>query len=140
MFVFPLILLLLLVFALLLFVIILFFFLLFDAFLDLPYVATKRHKIETILKFANIKEGETVVDLGSGDGRLLFASAKKGAKAIGYEINPFLVVLTRIHASLKGLSENIRVYKKNLWQGGLKTKKVIFFFGRKKNNTKNHKF
>src|SRR4030042_5465352 len=143
MFVFPLILLLLLVFALLLFVIILFFFLLFDAFLDLPYVATKRHKIETILKFADIKngrrprgrsglEGETVVDLGSGDGRLLFASAKKGAKAIGYEINPFLVVLTRIHASLKGLSENIRVYKKNLWQADLKSADVIFVYGRKK--------
>jgi len=132
MFVFPLILLLLLVFALLLFVIILFFFLLFDAFLDLPYVATKRHKIETILKFANIKKGETVVDLGSGDGRLLFASAKKGAKVIGYEINPFLVVLTRIHASLKGLSENIRVYKKNLWQADLKVADVIFVYGRKK--------
>ena len=89
------------VFAGLLFVIILFLFLLFDAFLDLPYVATQSRKIEIIMKFAQVKKGETIVDLGSGDGRLLFACAKKGARAIGYEINPLLIFLTLLHAKLK---------------------------------------
>ena len=98
----------------LLFVIILFMFLLFDAFLDLPYVATQRRKIEIIMKFAQVKKGETVVDLGSGDGRLLFACAKKGARAIGYEINPLLIFLTLLHAKLKGFSDNIVVIRKDL--------------------------
>src|SRR3990170_5968369 len=71
-----------------------------DTFLDLPYVATKRDKIETIIKLAQIKPKETVVDLGSGDGRLLFAAVRSGARAIGYEVNPFLILLTQIKAIL----------------------------------------
>ena len=121
-----------LVFAGLLFVIILFLFLLFDAFLDLPYVATQRHKIEVIMKFAQVKKGETVVDLGSGDGRLLFACAKKGARAIGYEINPLLIFLTLLHAKLKGYSDNIVVIRKNLWKADLKVADVVFIYGKRK--------
>ena len=85
----------------------------FDAFLDLPYVATKREKIPTIIKLANIKKAEgpegtrrrdVAIDLGSGDGRLLFAAAKSGAQAIGYEVNPLLVLFTRIKSYLLGYS------------------------------------
>jgi len=122
---------------------ILFMFLLFDAFLDLPYVATQRRIIETIMKFAQVKkgrrpggrsglEGETIVDLGSGDGRLLFASAKKGARAIGYEINPLLIFLTLLHAKLKGLSDNIVVIRRNLWKADLKVADVIFVYAKRK--------
>ncbi len=118
--------------ALILFVLLLFIFLAIDVFLDLPYVATKRERINTIMRLTKIKNGEVVVDLGSGDGRLLFASASKGAKAIGYEINPFLVILTRIHASLKGLSEYIKVYRKNLWEADLAIADIVFVYGRKK--------
>ena len=123
---------LLFVIALLLFVIVVGIFYTVDFFLDLPYVATKREKIETIIKLANIKKGETVVDLGSGDGRLLFASAQHGAKAIGYELNPFLIALTFVHAKLKGLSNQISVERQNLWQADLKVADVVFVYGRKR--------
>ena len=69
---------------LLLLVIVLFFFTVFDLFLELPYVGAKREMVSTIVKLAQIEKGETVVDLGSGDGRLLIAAAKKGAKTICY--------------------------------------------------------
>src|SRR3990167_7688400 len=114
-----------------------------DTFLDLPYVATKRDKIETIIKLAQIKPKETVVDLGSGDGRLLFAAAQKGALAIGYEINPFLVLLTQIKAILfhpRGESSShlggVFVKRQNLWKADLKTADVIFVYGRKKDMQK----
>src|SRR3989338_7970465 len=130
-----------------------------DIFLDLPYVATKGEKIETIIKLAQIKKGETVVDLGSGDGRLLFAAARAGARAIGYEINPFLIVLTRIKSHLLLLrarrsnpstrhsgerSDSIIdsgqarmtgrgvVKRQNLWRADLKIADVIFVYGRRK--------
>lgn len=124
--------LLLIIMMLLLFIIVGFFFFLFDIFLELPYVATKRHKIDTIIKFASIKEGETVVDLGSGDGRLLIASAQKGANAIGYEINPFLIGITLVHAKIKGLADKISVYKSNLWRADLAVADVVFVYGRRK--------
>lgn len=103
-----------------------------DLFLDLPYVATQRHKIETIIKLANIKKGETVVDLGSGDGRLLFAAAEKGAKAVGYELNPFMIALTLIHTKLKGLGNEVWVERKSLWRADLKVADVIFVYSLKK--------
>ncbi|OGD86735.1 hypothetical protein A2870_02750 [Candidatus Curtissbacteria bacterium RIFCSPHIGHO2_01_FULL_41_11] len=124
---------LLIVVFLLLFVILIFLVLSFDIFLELPYVATEHKKIETIIKLAAIKKGETAIDLGSGDGRLLLAAAQKGAIAVGYEVNPFLIAITLIHAKLKGLSENISVYKQNLWNADLKTADVIFVYGRQKN-------
>lgn len=117
--------------ALLLFVIVAGIFYVIDLFLDLPYVGAKHHQIETIIKLANIKKGETVIDLGSGDGRLLFAAAAKGAIAIGYELNPFLVVLSRLHAQLKGLSENVMVHRQNMWQSDLKVANVIFVYSLK---------
>jgi hypothetical protein len=133
--------LLLLVVAFMLLLVILSLFMLgFDLFLDLPYVATERKKIETIIKFANLKKGQTAVDLGSGDGRLLFAAAQKGAKAIGYELNPFLIALTLIHAKLKGLSSEIWIEKVNLWKVDLKVADVIFVYGRKNQMLKFEEF
>ena len=116
----------------LIFIILMFLLFIFDAFLDLPYVATDRKKIKTIVKFAQIKKGQTVVDLGSGDGRLLIASAQLGAKAIGYELNPFLIAITRVHAKIKGLLNNVWVERKNLWKADLKVADVVFVYGRKK--------
>ena len=123
---------LILVAFLLLLVILIAIFFTIDAFLDLPYVATKKEKIETIIKLANIKKRETIVDLGSGDGRLLFAAAEKGARAIGYEINPFLIALTLVHAKLKGVAKRIVIYKQSLWKADLVVADVIFVYGRAK--------
>ncbi|OGD85330.1 hypothetical protein A2164_04510 [Candidatus Curtissbacteria bacterium RBG_13_35_7] len=122
--------------ALLLFVILMGVFYTIDLFLDLPYVGTQHHKIETIIKLAQIKKGETAVDLGSGDGRLLYAAAQKGAKAIGYELNPFLIVITLIHTKLKGLGNEISIERKNLWQADLKVADVIFVYSLKKSIAK----
>lgn len=55
------------------------------------YVPTSEEKIEKMVKLLKIKPGQKVVDLGAGDGRVLVALAKAGAKAYGYEINPYLV-------------------------------------------------
>src|SRR3990167_4130440 len=138
--------------VLLLFIIITFFFFAIDLFLDLPYVATKKDKIETIIKLARIKPKETVVDLGSGDGRLIFAAARAGAHAIGYEINPFLIFFTRIKAYLLSYSSSERsesrsidsrqartinkgvviVKRQNLWKADLAVADVIFVYGRVK--------
>jgi len=109
---------------------------LIDVFLDLPYVATQRHKLDVITKFAGIKKGETVVDLGSGDGRLLFAAANKGAKAIGYEINPFLIAITLIHTKLKGLGNLVWVERESLWKADLAVADVIFVYSLRKHMKK----
>lgn len=129
------------VFIMLLSVLAGFVFFVIDLFLmDLPYVATRKEKISTIIKLAAIKRGETVVDLGAGDGRLLFQSAKKGAYSVGYELNPYLIIFTKVRAKLNGTSQSIKVYKKNLWSADLKVADVIFVYGRKKTMQKFQNF
>lgn len=121
---------------LILFVILIFLTITVSLFLELPYVATTDKRIETIIKFAQIKKNQTVVDLGSGDGRLLVKSAQLGAIAIGYEINPLLILFTKLRAFLRGLSQSVIVNNKSLWNADLKVADVIFVYALKKSMKK----
>jgi hypothetical protein len=60
------------------------------AILGAPYLPVRRADEEAIFKLAELKPGQTLIDLGSGDGRMLTAAAQRGLKAIGYEVNPVL--------------------------------------------------
>ncbi len=92
------------------------------------------------MQFAGIKKGQTVVDLGSGDGRLLVESAARDAFAIGYEINPLLIAITLIHAKLKGVAPNVSVYKSDLWKADLKIADVVFIYAKRKTMPRFEKF
>lgn len=63
-------------------------------FVGAPYVPTKARDLKGILKAAGLRKGDLIVDLGSGDGRLLIEAARSGYRAVGFELNPFLVLLT----------------------------------------------
>lgn len=73
-----------------------------------PFAPTPKAAVDAALDLAEIKQGDVLIDIGAGDGRVLVAAAKRGAKVIGYELSPFLwllalVTLWRNHvkASLK---------------------------------------
>jgi SAM-dependent methyltransferase len=54
-----------------------------------PYVPTPQAVVDRMLELAQVKKGDVVYDLGSGDGRIVVTAAKKyGIKAIGFEIDP----------------------------------------------------
>jgi tRNA G37 N-methylase Trm5 len=54
-----------------------------------PYVPTPQEVVDRMLELAQVKKGDVVYDLGSGDGRIVVTAAKKyGVKAIGFEIDP----------------------------------------------------
>jgi hypothetical protein len=54
-----------------------------------PYVPTPQEVVERMLTLAQVKKGDIVYDLGSGDGRIVVTAAKKyGVKAVGFEIDP----------------------------------------------------
>jgi tRNA G37 N-methylase Trm5 len=55
---------------------------------DLIYVPTPDDVVEEMLDVAKVKKGDVVYDLGCGDGRIVVAAAKRGAKASGWDINP----------------------------------------------------
>ena len=60
-----------------------------------PFVPSPQDVVDKMIELAGVKKGDTVYDLGSGDGRIVIAAAKKGAKAVGFEIDPDLVKESR---------------------------------------------
>lgn len=56
-----------------------------------PFVPSTQKTSECMIALSGCKAGENIIDLGSGDGRLVRLAAAKGAHALGVEINPFLV-------------------------------------------------
>lgn len=65
-------------------------------FVGPPYLPTMRKQTDAALKLLDLKEGETLLELGSGDGRVMLAAAKRGYKVIGIELNPFLILVAWI--------------------------------------------
>ncbi len=61
-----------------------------------PYLPTKKKQMHEALDLLNLKAGQTVLELGSGDGSFLVIAAKRGYKAVGYELNPLLVVVCKL--------------------------------------------
>ena len=93
-----------------------------------PYEPTHKKQLKQILKFANIKKNDKIVDLGSGDGRLVIEFAKKGSNAYGFEINPFLVLFSRIKIKKLGLEKNATIYWKSFWKADLSKYNIIVLF------------
>lgn len=75
-----------------------------------PYVASPQHVVDLMLEMAKIKPGETVYDLGCGDGRILVPVVERyKAKAIGVEISPKLAEQATVRVKKAGISDNARV-------------------------------
>lgn len=86
-------------------------------------------KVKTMLRLADIKKGDKVVDLGSGDGRLVVEAAKLGAFAHGVEINPGLVFYSLVNIAKNGVSDNAKVSWKSLYKMDFSKYNVIFVAG-----------
>jgi hypothetical protein len=61
-----------------------------------PYVPTHRPAVQEALDMLDLPKGSTIVDLGSGDGVVLKAAARRGYRAVGYELNPILCVVSYV--------------------------------------------
>lgn len=94
-----------------------------------PYLPTKREGIEAMLELAEISPGLRVVDLGSGDGRLVIAFAKRGAIAHGFELNPLLVWLSRWRLRRYGVADRGKIVLADIWRADLSLYEVVVVFG-----------
>jgi len=92
-----------------------------------PWLPLRRRDIPDGFALIDITSADTVIDLGSGDGRLLVEAAKRGATVIGYELNPFLVWWSQ--SKLLPYGNRATVYRKNLLDADLSQATVIYIFG-----------
>jgi predicted RNA methylase len=86
----------------------------FVAFTGAPYVPSKRRDVAKAFdELYPLTSKDVLVDIGSGDGIVLRMASKYGAKAIGYEIHPVLVLVSRL---LSRRDKNVRVRLANFWR------------------------
>jgi SAM-dependent methyltransferase len=85
--------------------------------LDTPYVPTPQVVVDRMLELARVNAGETVIDLGSGDGRIMIEAASKyGARGFGVEIDPRLVKLSNERAAKAGVAERVKFLQQDLFK------------------------
>ncbi len=112
-----------------LFVFFLIFFIL-PLFFGAPYDVSRKKALKNIIKLTNPKKGDRIAELGSGDGRVCITLAKKNKKALihGFEINPFLVWISRKKIRKLKLENQIKIYWKNFWLVNLSSYNKIILF------------
>lgn len=91
-------------------------FMLLAVLIGAPLVPSKQKTTERMVGLLNLKPGQCLYDLGSGDGRVLIAAAKKRISGIGIEINPYAIIWSYIRALLTGQLTRIRVKWGSYWQ------------------------
>ena len=82
---------------------------------DTPYVPTPQDVVERMLDMANVKPGEYLIDLGSGDGRIVVTAAQRGARAYGVDLNPKRVAEAVANAAKAGVSARATFEVKDLF-------------------------
>jgi len=97
--------------------------------LDALWQPTDSITVQRILFLAGLREGERVVDLGCGDGRIVVAAAKAyHVWATGVEIDPFRVLYGRIWILLAGVRGRARILRRNMYTFDLTNIDVVILF------------
>lgn len=94
-----------------------------------PYVTSPVQVVERMLKLANLKTGETLYDLGSGDGRVLIVAASQfGAKAVGIELSDRLAKASIERIKQEGLAEKVSIVHGNLLDQDISKADVVTLY------------
>lgn len=91
-----------------------------------PYLPTRHRQRVQALDLLGLKSGQTLLDLGCGDGAMLIAAAERGIIAVGYEINPLLVVAARLRTRKYGQKTSVKWG--NFWNARWPEADGIFVF------------
>jgi SAM-dependent methyltransferase len=92
---------------------------------DVVWVPTPPKVVEYMLDVAKVTAQDFVIDLGSGDGRIVLAAAKRGARAVGVELNKDLVQLSNEEAARQGLSGRAAFRVQDMFQTDLSQASVL---------------
>lgn len=92
---------------------------------DVVWVPTPPHVVEFMLDIAQLTPKDFVVDLGSGDGRIVIAAGKRGARGIGVELNENLVALSNEEAARQGVADRVEFHVRDMFQTDLSVASVL---------------
>jgi len=103
---------------------------------DAPWVPTPQKFVELMLDMAKIAPSDYVIDLGSGDGRVVITAAKRGATALGIEYHPDLVEMAKRLAAREGVSERATFQQGDMFKSDFSKATVLTLYLLRANNLK----
>ena len=96
---------------------------------DTPYVQTPQNIVDRMLQVAQVGRGDYVIDLGSGDGRMIITAAQKhGARGFGVDHDRRLVELANRSAARAGVADRAVFYERDLYQTDLSGASVVTIY------------
>jgi SAM-dependent methyltransferase len=95
---------------------------------DVVWVPTPPELVEKMLDMAQVTSQDVVFDLGSGDGRIAIAAAKRGARTRGIEYNPDMVELSRANARKAGMSDKVEFVRGDIFETDFSRATVVTMY------------
>ncbi|MGH8668092.1 MAG: SAM-dependent methyltransferase [Burkholderiales bacterium] len=95
---------------------------------SVPYVQTPMEIVERMLRMAEVGKGDHVIDLGSGDGRIIIEAAKRGATGMGVDLDASLVKLATENAAAAGVADKVVFRTLDLFEADLSPASVVTMY------------
>ena len=95
---------------------------------DVPYEPTPHHVVAEMLRLARVGPSDVLYDLGCGDGRIVIAAAKLGARGACVDIDPLRIEESRANASNAGVAERIVFLTRDLFDTDIREATVVTLF------------
>ena len=97
-------------------------------FFGSPFYPSSINSVKRMIKLAEPKKNDLILDVGSGDGRIVYMLAKLGYTVHGIEINLFFVIFANLLLFFTRNHKNARVYWANMWKYDMSKYNVIFCY------------
>ncbi|HYO80475.1 MAG TPA: class I SAM-dependent methyltransferase [Bryobacteraceae bacterium] len=96
---------------------------------DVPYVPTPQTIVEAMLKLGEVKTGDVLFDLGSGDGRIPITAAKMfGVRGTGIDINPERIAEAEANAKTEKVTDKVRFLNQDLFEANISDATVVTLY------------
>jgi SAM-dependent methyltransferase len=93
-----------------------------------PFVPTPQEVVDKMIELGGVKKGDVVYDLGSGDGRIVITAAKKGAHAVGFDVDGDLVKESRESIRKAGLEKLAEIKQQDILTVDLSPATVVTMY------------
>jgi ribosomal protein L11 methylase PrmA len=96
---------------------------------DVIYVPTPHEVVDDMLRLANVKKGDVLYDLGSGDGRIAVTAAKRyGIRAVGIDIDPERIREAKENARKAGVTDRVEFRQEDLFKADFREATVVTLY------------
>ncbi|MEX0804684.1 MAG: methyltransferase domain-containing protein [Candidatus Binatia bacterium] len=93
-----------------------------------PFVPTPQEVVDKMIELGRVKKGDVVYDLGSGDGRIVITAAKKGARAVGFDVDGDLVKESRENIRKAGVEKLAEIKQQDILTVDLSPATVVTMY------------